>query len=73
MRSPKEERCREIVESQPLQKKNVVEDGRDHVMDRTRASEEDQDHVSQMKLGGGCEDIRGGRTEVGEEKQRLRL
>lgn len=23
--------------------------------------EEDQDHVSQMKLGGGCEDIRGGR------------
>lgn len=52
---------REIVENQPLQKKNVVEDEETAVMDRTRASEEDQDHVSQMKLGGGgCEDIRGG-------------
>lgn len=31
----------------------MVEDEETAVMDRTRASEEDQDHVSQMKLGGG--------------------
>ena len=51
----------------------MVEEEETAIMDRTRVSEENQDHVSQMKVvggagGGGCDDIKGERTEVGEEK-----
>lgn len=49
----------------------MVEEEKTAIMDRTRVSEENQDHVSQMKVVGGvcvCEDIKGEGTEVGEEK-----